>query len=109
MGSKKIYLLMLFGSTLLGAIGQLLFKFGLNTPASLLLWIGLGLLAYILSTVFYFMVLSRVNLSWAFGMGGLSYVFAALFAYFILSEGIPVLRWIGVGVIFIGVLLIGLS
>jgi uncharacterized membrane protein len=96
-------------STLLGAVGQLLFKYSfINKPffAELLLS---GLIVYGVSTVIYFYVLSRVHLSWAYGMGGLSYIFATIFAYFFLAENIPPLRWFGVIVIVIGAALIGFS
>ncbi len=109
MKGKAAYLLLLLGSTLLAAIGQLFFKFAFSSQSSLILWIVAGMIVYIASTVLYFVVLSRVHLSWAYGIGGLSYVFATIFAYYILAESIPTLRWIGVGVIFLGVLLIGLS
>lgn len=100
---------LLFFSTLLSAGGQLLFKYAFDNSAWLVAGIAAGLVAYVLSTMIYFTVLSRVHLSWAYGIGGLSYVFATIFAAFILFENIPIVRWIGVGVIFLGVILIGLS
>lgn len=112
MSEKTKNIALLLVSTFTAAVGQLLFKFGLNSSSSLLLFasgIFFGLAAYALSTVFYFVVLSRVHLSWAYGVGGLSYIFATIFAAYVLLEDIPLIRWIGVGVIFVGVLLIGLS
>ena len=104
--------MLLLVSTFTAAVGQLLFKLGLNNTTSPALFVSgilIGLGAYAASTVFYFVVLSRVHLSWAYGIGGLSYIFATLFAAFILLENIPPLRWVGVAVIFVGVILIGLS
>ena len=86
-----------------------MFKYAFNNPAMLLVWLVAGLVAYGISTLLYIMVLSRVNLSWAYGIGGLSYIFATILAYTVLMENIPPLRWAGVGVIFLGVLLIGWS
>lgn len=109
---KKWNAAFLLASTFLGALGQLLFKFGLNIvgmPLSLAFWVGMGFAFYALSTVIYILVLSRTHLSWAYGIGGLSYIFATIFAFYILMENIPLARWIGIGVIFAGVLLIGLS
>ncbi len=106
---KTRNILVLVGSTLLGAVGQLLFKysfFGISA-AHFYLFLALGLLAYIVSTVLYFYVLSRVHLVWAYGIGGLSYIFTIIFANFI--ENVPMLRWIGVVAIAAGVFLIGLS
>lgn len=107
---KTKNLSMLLGSTALGAIGQLLFKYALPTNNGVLpLWLLGGFVAYIVSTLIYFYVLSRVHLSWAYGIGGLSYILATLFAYFILSEQVSLLRWAGVVVITIGVFFIAIS
>ena len=57
--------------------------------------------------MFYFYVLSRAHLTWVYGIGGLAYIFAVILANFI--ETVPLLRWVGVIVITIGVALIGFS
>lgn len=106
--SRVVNISLLVVSTFLGALGQLFYKYAFGS-SSLVLWIGIGLLMYALSTVIYLAVLSRSHLSWAYGLNGLSYIFATIFAAAILFENVPLLRWIGVGVIFIGVVLIGLS
>jgi uncharacterized membrane protein len=95
-------------STLLGAIGQFLFKYSFMS-SSFLVFLSLGLLSYMASTAVYFYVLSRVHLSWAYSIGGISYVFAVLMAHFFLLEYVPPVRWVGVIVIAVGVLLIGVS
>ena len=100
---------MLFVSALLGAAGQLMYKFGFGAGAYLVVWIAAGLFAYTVGTILYFIALSRSHLSWAYGITGLSYVFATIFAATILVEQVPLLRWIGVTIIFIGVALIGMS
>lgn len=96
-------------STLLGAIGQFFFKYSFINAGNFMILLSIGLLSYIISTIVYFYVLSRVHLSWAYSIGGLSYIFAVLLAHFILLERIPLLRWVGVFVIVIGVALIGIS
>jgi uncharacterized membrane protein len=107
--SKIKYIGMLFVSTMLAAIAQLSFKYAFDTTGSLIIFLIIGLIGYGLSTLIYFMVLSRSHLSWAYGVGGLSYIFATILAVTILSESVTPLRWIGVIVIFIGVILIGMS
>jgi uncharacterized membrane protein len=109
MAKEKIRnVLFLILSTFLGALGQLLFKYSFQVPA-FILFLSLGLISYFASTIVYFYVLSRVHLSWAYSLGGLSYIFAVILAATILAESVPPLRWIGVSIIFIGVLLIGLT
>lgn len=106
MSIKSRNLILLIASTLLGAVAQLLFKISLNDRVFLLLF-G-GVVVYLLSSLIYLYVISRSHLSWAYGIGGLSYIFAVgLAAIFI--EGVPPVRWVGVGVITVGVLLIALS
>lgn len=108
--SKVKYALVLGCSTLLGAVAQVAFKHGLNLgglPTAE--WLAVGILLYGFSTIVYFYILSRVHLSWAYGIGGLSYIFATLLAFFALSENVPPLRWAGIVVITIGVILIGIS
>jgi len=100
---------LLIASTLLGAVGQLLFKYSFMSSCCFLAILAIGMLAYAVSTVIYFYVLSRVHLSWAYGIGGLSYVFAVAFAHFVLLEGIPQLRLAGVLAITAGVILISAS
>ena len=98
---------MLVGSTFLGAVGQILFKYALS--AHILYIISFGILAYFISTLIYFYVLTRANLSWAYSVGGLSYIFAVVLAATLLAENVPPLRWIGVIIITIGVLFVGSS
>lgn len=96
-------------STLLGALGQFLFKgaFVFQGVFEILLSAGIGL--YFLSTIVYFYVLSRTHLSWAYSFGGLSYIFAVILADLFLKESVPPLRWVGVVLIAVGVLLVGKS
>jgi drug/metabolite transporter (DMT)-like permease len=100
---------MLLGSTFLGAIGQLFFKSSFVYGPLFIPLLAIGILMYLASTVIYFYVLSRVHLSWAYSLGGISYIFTVIFAAALLQEAVPPLRWAGVGVIAVGVLLIGLS
>ena len=109
---RRVNLAILVVSTFLAAVGQLLFKFGLNNQSSPILFavgIVIGILVYGMSTVAYMIALSRTHLSWAYGIGGFSYIFATLFAAFVLLENVPLMRWAGVFVIFIGVVIVGMS
>ncbi len=106
--SKNLWLLL--GSTFMGAIGQLLFKYSLGLSGiPMAEWLILGLLSYAGSTVIFLFVLSRAHLHWVYSIGGLSYVFAVIFAGTLLGESIPPLRWLGVLIIFAGVAIIGAS
>ncbi len=107
---KMLFATILVISAFLGAVGQLLFKLGLSSSLGMLVaFIAAGFIAYVISTVLYFYILGRSHLSWAYGFGGLSYIFATVFASVVIGETVSLTRWIGVIVIFIGVVLIGLS
>lgn len=107
--SKVKNISVLLVSTFLGAAGQFMFKYSFLGVGfeHLAVFLIFGLLLYGISTVFYFYVLSRAHLTWVYGIGGLAYIFTVVLANFI--ETVPLLRWIGVIVITIGVALIGLS
>jgi drug/metabolite transporter (DMT)-like permease len=106
---KKIFLLLLILSTLLGAFGQVLFKYSLSPTGILKIYLVGGILMYLLSTVVYLYVLSRTNLSWAYALAGLSYVFAVVLAVLFLRESVTLLRLSGVIVIALGAALVGSS
>lgn len=107
--SKNISIALLVTSTLLGGIGQFLFKYAFLPHSMLALTLAAGLGVYAISTAIYFYVLSRTHLSWAYGLTGISYIVAVVFAATILMENVTLLRWFGVIVIALGVVLVSLS
>jgi drug/metabolite transporter (DMT)-like permease len=68
-----------------------------------------GLALYVVGAAVWLAVLSRVPLSLAYPVLALSYVFTPLLAWMILGENLTSLRWLGVGTIFLGVLLVARS
>ena len=106
--TKNVNIGLLVVATLLGGVGQFLFKYGFVDHA-LILTVLVGLCAYAISTAIYFYVLSRTSLSWAYGLNGITYIVAVLFAATILAEQVSIIRWLGVLVIAIGVVFVGFS
>lgn len=122
MAGKSLTLLII--SVLLGVLGQLLLKMGMTQVGPLesegglggLIQVGIrvfsnlkviaGFASYGISSLFWIAVLSKINLSLAYPMLALNYVLVPLTAWFFLSEQIPPLRWVGMGVIIIGVIII---
>ncbi len=101
---------LLLSSSLLAALGQLAFKLALTPGNPMLPMFVLGVAGYGIGTVLWFMVLSRdTHLSWAYGMGGSGYIFTVILAALVLNENVPLVRWIGVATIFIGVVVVGSS
>jgi drug/metabolite transporter (DMT)-like permease len=69
----------------------------------------IGLCLYVLGAACWLIVLSRVPLSLAYPVLALSYAFTPVLAWLILGENVPSLRWLGVAVICVGVVLVSRS
>lgn len=71
------------------------------------LWVGLGLFG--ISALFWLVVLSRTPLSVAYPFVGITYILIVVISRFFLHEPVPLLRWIGVLVVALGIALVGFS
>lgn len=111
-------------SVFLGAIGQVLVKYGavnlqLNFtlkylfPSILSILknapVMLGIISYGLSFLLWIKVLSKVELSYAYPMVSIGYILIMFFSYFIFKENISFTRLIGVIFIIIGVIFVSRS
>ncbi|MHC6179644.1 SMR family transporter [Clostridium sp. JNZ X4-2] len=111
-------------SVFLGAIGQVLVKYGavnlqLNFTIKYLLPsilsilknipVMFGIISYGLSFLLWIKVLSKVELSYAYPMVSLGYIITMLFSYFLFKENISFIRILGVGLIILGVVLVSRS
>ncbi|MCM2535975.1 EamA family transporter [Neobacillus pocheonensis] len=66
----------------------------------------LGFVLYIIATVIWMYLLSKLPLSFLYPLQSVAYVLALFVAYFLFKEQIPITRWIGTGVILLGVFLV---
>ncbi|MCR8845573.1 EamA family transporter [Paenibacillus sp. SC116] len=105
--------IILFANIILLVTGQILFKLGIEKAGGLV-WnkiitswyvIG-GLSLYGIATILWFVVLSRLPLSVAYPLQSISYILGIAAAFFIFSEPVSATKWVGAGVILIGVYLI---
>lgn len=112
---------------MLNAVAQLLLKAGASGPGpisltdgSATLWrtaFGLaqspailgGLACYTVSVVVWIVALSRVEVSIAYPMLSIGYVVNALLAWWLFGENVNLQRWLGIGVIVIGVVIVARS
>lgn len=69
----------------------------------------LGLLLYGVGALAWIVVLSKLDLSYAYPFLALNFVLVALVSWLALGEPIPALRWMGIGVISLGILLVARS
>lgn len=116
-------ILLIIVAMLLGAAGQILLKMGMNLVGSLdavnwarpldffvpvfsqpLVWLGLAL--YGLSSLLWLVVLSRFDLSYAYPMLASMYIVLPVLSRFLLNESIPPLRWLGMVIVLVGVVLV---
>ena len=71
---------------------------------SFLNWqLGLSLLLYIIAMVIYMFMLKSYSLSLVYPLTSISYIFTILLAMFFLGETVPVIRWMGVLFVMLGV------
>lgn len=104
---------LIFIPIILAAIGQLILKIGMNKLGSFNLiktftspTVILGLFFYGASLILWLMVLSKEKLSFVYPLVAFSYVVTVLMSKLILKEPVPSLRWVGLAVIIIGILII---
>ena len=72
-----------------------------------LVWLGLG--CYGVSALLWLVVLSRLDLSYAYLMLASMYVLIPLVSWLFLGERIPPMRWLGMGVVVLGVVIVARS
>ena len=116
--------LIILSGVLLNAVAQLLLKSGAaavgpigglaalrGSALTLALHPGVigGLACYVVSVVVWIVALSRVDVSIAYPMLSLGYVLNALLAGWLFGETVDAQRWIGIGVILVGVTLVARS
>ena len=109
---------------LFGSLGDVLLRKGMRQIGAISNWhpsallsafertfrsgpIWLGISSLLLFFVAYLLVLSWADYSYVQPASATGYLFVAILGYLILGEVIPRMRWVGVLVICIGVLLVG--
>ena len=115
-------IMMIMVAMLLGVVGQMCLKLGMNRVGAVevevsnlvgsllpifaqpLVWVGLAF--YGLSSVVWLVVLSREDLSFAYPMLASMYIILPVLSKWLLNEEIPPLRWLGMGIVLVGVLLV---
>ena len=113
------YLPLILAGVLLNAAAQLVLKQGMRTIGHFdfkienIITIGLkaatnpfiisGLLFYVISVVIWLLVLSRVEVSFAYPLLSVGYIVTALAGCYFFNENVNLTRWLGIGIICLGV------
>jgi drug/metabolite transporter (DMT)-like permease len=87
-------------------VAQVFFKKSALAPDSRRLWIGGGVLLFIVQALIYTGALQFVEVSTAFPIGSIAFVVVAILSQRFLREPVTAPRWIGIGLIFVGVTLL---
>lgn len=87
-------------------IAQLFFKKSALAPDGKRLWIGAGVVLFILQALIYTGALQFVEVSTAFPIGSVAFVVVAILSRRFLNEPVTRPRWIGIGLIIVGVSLL---
>ena len=72
-------------------------------------YIWLGALLYILGTLYWFTLLSKHNFSLIYPMFSISYVFGMIAGMLFFKETISLTGWIGMGIIFVGFVILSMG
>ena len=116
---SRLLALALVQSALL-ALGQVTLKVSLQQLGSFSLlwaffsraftcvWFALCGLCFALSSVLWMYIVKHFPLSQAYPLISLSYVMGMLAAVFIFHEAVPLIRWVGVALIMVGVVLVSM-
>jgi len=115
---------LVLASLCLSAVAQVLLRMAMLTAAPLISNFGVpdgilrlagiaplwaGLLCYAASMIPWLLVLSRLPVSVAYPMVALGYILTALLGWLLLHEKLTSVRWLGIGLICLGVIFISRS
>ena len=125
MTPMMLTLILILIPTVTGVAGQLLLKVGMSQLGALEIsiaaipsliariilspYIIVGLAIYFGGVFFWLLALNRADLSYVYPFASLSYVLITLASWLLLHEAVPLMRWIGLVVICIGVMLVARS
>ena len=111
-------------SVIFDVSGQICFKRGVDSlpkhegrnyvwllwrSATVAPWLWLGIVIYSAELVIWLNILARAPLSLAFPLGSLNFCGVVLASRLLLGERVPGRRWLGAGLITIGVAIVGAS
>jgi multidrug transporter EmrE-like cation transporter len=122
-GKRRMLIVLILASVMLAGVAQITLKSGVNRvtasnggaleidAASLravftspIVWAGLVVFA--VSAILWIFALSRASLSFAYPFAALGYVLIVGFSVLVHHETVPLLHWIGVGCIVVGIILV---
>ena len=95
--------------SIIESFAQVLFKKSAQATMRKRLWISAGGALFVLQALIYTGALRFVEVSTAFPIGSIGFVFVAVLSQRMLNEPVTRTRWIGVGLIVLGVSLLAMQ
>ena len=106
MTATTIGVLLVILCGLIEGVAQVFFKKSALVLDGKRLWIGAGVVLFIVQALIYTGALQFVEVSTAFPIGNIAFVIVAILSQRFLKEPVTGTRWIGVGLIVVGVTLL---
>lgn len=106
MTGTTIGILLVVLSALLEGLGQVFLKKSVLTKVRWFLWISAGVVVLALQALVYTEALKLLDVSVAFTILSLNLIAITVLSHWVLREQVTRTRWIGVGLIFVGVALV---
>ena len=106
MTATTIGILLVILCGIIEGIAQVFFKKSALVPDGKRLWIGAGVVLFILQALIYTGALQFVEVSTAFPIGSVAFVVVAILSRRFLNEPVTRPRWMGIGLIIVGVSLL---
>lgn len=107
MSASLTGLVLVLVSTTLEGFAQVFLKKSTHEGAARRLWLTLGVTAFLTEAVTWTGALHSLDVSIAFPMGSLAFVNVTILSRVMLKEKVALHRWLGVGFIIAGVILLG--
>lgn len=99
-------IVLVIASAFIEGFAQVCLKHSANLTAGKLRWLGMGIVLFIFEALFYSGALQSLDISTAYPLGALSFLSVTLCSRWLLNESIDRRRWIGLGLIVLGAVLV---
>ena len=107
MTQTMVGILLVVLSSLIEGIGEIFFKKSRLQRRRKSYWVLLGISVFVVQIAIYTAALRFLDVGAAFSIATLSFVYVALLSKLLLHEDVTPIKWLGVGLIVAGSILIG--
>jgi undecaprenyl phosphate-alpha-L-ara4N flippase subunit ArnE len=106
MSTTGFGVLLICGCAVIEGFAQISLKLAAATPRRWTFWLAASVALFVLAAVIYSVALRVLNVSVAYALDAMGFVVVAVLSRILLRERLSPIRWLGVGLIFVGTSLI---